>query len=279
MTESPGAKKTRSNLQLRVISGVVLAVAVLALTWLGGFPFRLFAVVMAAAIFHEWLFMRSGQNKVHLLLSRFVLAGALSLLLVGFPPAYVLGGIAIAAVIAAISGTVSGSGLWAYHGILYSAIPCAALSFLRGTDSDGFWTVVFLFAIVWGTDTIAYFTGRAIGGPKLAPSISPGKTWSGAVGGTVGGMLAAVLVALFAWDNVSLLAIIVTALLLSVASQIGDLFESAVKRWHGVKDSGNLIPGHGGVMDRVDGLVAAAVVLFILWVPFLSSPGMNSFQP
>jgi len=270
MTADPDAQRPRSNLQLRIISGVILAVAVLALTWWGGFPFRLFAVAMAAAMFHEWLFMRSGQHNIHLMLSRFVLAGALSLVLVGFPPVYVFAGIMCAAVIAAISGIATGSGLWACWGILYSGIPAAALVFLRGSSADGMWTILFLFAVVWGTDTIAYFTGRAIGGPKLAPSISPGKTWSGAIGGAIGGSVVALLVANAAWSGIGLGTFVLVTLLLSVASQIGDLFESAIKRRHGVKDSGNLIPGHGGVMDRVDGLVAAAVLLFVLWIPFLS---------
>lgn len=268
----PGSdtQKPRSNLQLRIISGLVLAIAVLALTWWGGFPFRLFAVAMAAAMFHEWLCMRGGQHRLHLVLSRFVLAGALSLVLLGFPPAYVFGGIVIAAAIVAISGLATGNGLWACWGILYSGIPAACLVFLRGSGPDGLWTILFLFAIVWGTDTIAYFTGRTVGGPKLAPSISPGKTWSGAVGGAIGGTVAAFIVANIAWSGINPGTILLVAVLLSAASQIGDLFESAVKRRHGVKDSGNLIPGHGGVMDRVDGLVAAAALLFILWIPFLS---------
>src|SRR5690606_18415351 len=170
----------QSNLRLRIISGVILAVLVLAVTWWGGFAFRLFTVAMAGAIFHEWLFMRHDQHRVHVMLSRFVLAGALSLLLVGFPPVLVFAGIAVAAVIAAVSGFATASGLWSAWGVLYAAVPAAALAFLRGAGLDGFWVLLFLFAVVWGTDTIAYFSGRAIGGPKLAPSISPGKTWSGA---------------------------------------------------------------------------------------------------
>lgn len=267
MTQAPESRK--SNLQLRAISALVLGVVVLLITWWGGFPFRLLMVAMAAAIFHEWLFMRDGQNNIHILLSRFVLAGALSLLLVGVPPAIVFGGLAISTVIAAISGLVTSSGLWAAWGVLYAGLPAAAMAFLRGDSSEGLWTILFLFAVVWGTDTIAYFTGRAMGGPKLAPSISPGKTWSGAIGGTLGGIIAACIVALYAWGAVGLLGICVAALLLSVTSQLGDLFESAIKRHHGVKDSGTLIPGHGGVMDRVDGLVAAATVLFLLWTPLI----------
>lgn len=270
MTPMAGETKQRSNLQLRIISGVILAIAVLGLTWWGGYPFRLFAVAMAAAMFYEWMSMRGEDHKVHLAISRFVLAGALALMLVGFAPAFVFSGIFIAAALAAISGMVAGRGLWAAWGILYSAVPAATLIFLRGNAPEGVWTIVFLFAVVWGTDTIAYFTGRALGGPKLAPSISPGKTWSGAIGGAVGGVIASLIVANIAWDGVHLPTVAVVAVLLSVASQAGDLFESAVKRRHGVKDSGNLIPGHGGVMDRVDGLVAASVLLFVLWIPFLT---------
>lgn len=262
--------KPRSNLQLRIISGVILAIAVLALTWWGGLPFRLFAVAMAGAVFYEWISIRGEDNRIHLAVSRFLLAGALALMLLGFAPVPVFSGLAIAAALAAVSGMVAGRGLWAAWGILYAGVPAATLVFLRGNAPEGLWVIVFLFAIVWGTDTIAYFTGRALGGPKLAPSISPGKTWSGAIGGALGGVIASLIVAWFAWQGVDLLRVAVVAILLSIASQVGDLFESAIKRRHGVKDSGNLIPGHGGVMDRVDGLVAAAVLLFVLWIPFLA---------
>lgn len=127
---------------------------------------------------------------------------------------------------------------------------------------------LFLFAIVWCTDIFAYFVGRAVGGPKLAPSISPGKTWSGAVGGTIAAVVAGILVAHFAgmaW-GLAMLALLVVGL--SVISQIGDLFESRLKRLCSVKDSSQLIPGHGGVMDRVDGLATAALALYIVGAAF-----------
>jgi phosphatidate cytidylyltransferase len=136
--------------------------------------------------------------------------------------------------------------------------------------------MIFIFAVVWATDILAYFTGRAIGGPKLAPRISPGKTWSGAIGGAVSGVIAGVAVFLshFSLDDVR---IPLLALALSVASQIGDLFESYMKRRFGVKDSSRLIPGHGGVMDRVDGLVFAcfAALLFVL-VQVMAAGGQNA---
>src|SRR5690606_13899764 len=118
-------------------------------------------------------------------------------------------------------------------------------------------------AVVWVTDILAYFVGKAVGGPKLAPSISPGKTWSGAIGGAAGGTLAGLIVAQFVPTTAGMAVICVAALALSVVSQAGDLFESSLKRRFSVKDSGRIIPGHGGVMDRVDGLVAAAFALYL----------------
>ena len=127
----------------------------------------------------------------------------------------------------------------------------------------GLIAILFLFAVVWATDILAYFVGRSVGGPKLAPSISPGKTQSGAAGGAVGGVVAGVILAAAAGlSGLGQLAVI--ALVLSILAQAGDLFESWVKRQHGVKDSSAIIPGHGGVMDRIDGLVAAAFALYIL---------------
>ncbi|MER9183789.1 phosphatidate cytidylyltransferase, partial [Mesorhizobium sp. M0767] len=125
---------------------------------------------------------------------------------------------------------------------------------------------LFLFAVVWATDIFAYFVGRSIGGPRLAPSISPGKTRSGALGGVVGGVVAGLLLAAVAGTG-NLVVLGVVALVLSIVAQAGDLFESWVKRRHGRKDSGTLIPGHGGIMDRVDGLVAAAFALYVIgWI-------------
>jgi phosphatidate cytidylyltransferase len=115
-----------------------------------------------------------------------------------------------------------------------------------------------LFAIVWTTDILGYFAGRAFGGPKVWPAISPKKTWSGAIAGALGAMIVAIAVSgLFGSFNK--LAIVIVALLLSVLAQLGDFFESWVKRQFGAKDSSNFIPGHGGVMDRLDGFWAAAL--------------------
>jgi phosphatidate cytidylyltransferase len=152
-----------------------------------------------------------------------------------------------------------------------------SLAEIRGEDFTGFIAMIFIFAVVWGTDIAAYFTGRAIGGKKLAPSISPGKTWSGAIGGAVAAVICGSAVVLSYMKQVSFW-IVGLALLLSVLSQIGDLFESFMKRRYKVKDSSHLIPGHGGVMDRIDGLVFACSGAFILKMLLSSwNHGMGTF--
>jgi phosphatidate cytidylyltransferase len=128
-------------------------------------------------------------------------------------------------------------------------------------------TIFWLLAVVWGTDIGAYAFGRAIGGPKLAPSISPKKTWAGAIGGLVSGVLAGVCF-MFAMNLPLTPAMLATAVVAAIAAEAGDLLESALKRWYDVKDSGTLIPGHGGVMDRFDGLWAAAPVAALVCVIF-----------
>ncbi|RJG45355.1 phosphatidate cytidylyltransferase [Mesorhizobium sp. DCY119] len=252
-----------SNLQLRVISGIVMAAVVLLLAWLGGLPFRILSAAIAAAVFYEWCAMsRTSTNSAYHALSAILLAAALIALVAGFPAATVFAVLGCAVVASALTGLIRGQGTWTTAGLAYAGLSGISLAFLRDADRSGLMAILFLFATVWATDIFAYFVGRAIGGPKLAPSISPGKTWSGAIGGTVCGMVAGLAVAFLAGGN--LLTLIPVVFLLSVASQIGDLFESWVKRRHGVKDSSNLIPGHGGVMDRVDGLVAAAFALYVI---------------
>lgn len=147
---------------------------------------------------------------------------------------------------------------WIGAGVFYAAAMFAAPVLLRADAQYGLFAIVLLFAIVWSTDIFGYFAGRAIGGPKLLPSVSPKKTWSGAIAGTLGAMIVAVAIAsLFGSFHAGTVAVV--ALLLSVCAQIGDLFESFVKRQFGAKDSSQLIPGHGGVMDRLDGFWAAAL--------------------
>ncbi len=134
---------------------------------------------------------------------------------------------------------------------------------LRSDGGDGFLAVIFLFAVVWATDIVAYFVGRAIGGPKLMPNVSPKKTWSGALGGTLAAIVVAVAVAKAA-GLTGLFAVAMLAVVLSVFAQAGDLFESFLKRRFGAKDSSHLIPGHGGLMDRLDGFVSASVVAALI---------------
>lgn len=153
---------------------------------------------------------------------------------------------------------VSGSA-WIMTGIVYAAAMFIAPVLLRDDPAFGLLSIALLFAIVWSTDIFGYFGGRTIGGPKLMPAVSPKKTWSGAICGTLGAMIVAVLVAKLS-GSFNAIAIAAVALLLSVCGQAGDLFESWVKRKFNVKDSSQLIPGHGGAMDRLDGFWAAAVI-------------------
>jgi phosphatidate cytidylyltransferase len=151
---------------------------------------------------------------------------------------------------------------WLVGGACYALVIAGAPILLRNDPQYGFISVFFLFAVVWGTDIAAYFGGRYFGGPHLAPAISPHKTWSGAVTGMLGAVVAGTLVAIF--GALPTLPAAILAALLSVASQAGDLFESHLKRRFGVKDTSQIIPGHGGVMDRLDGFVAAAGVAALL---------------
>jgi phosphatidate cytidylyltransferase len=152
---------------------------------------------------------------------------------------------------------------WIALGALYASAMLAAPLVIRADATLGFVAMIFLFAVVWATDVAAYFAGRVIGGPKLWPAISPKKTRSGAVAGALAGTAAGVAVAAVGGIN-PIAPIIILSLLLSVAAQFGDLFESALKRRFGVKDASHAIPGHGGFMDRLDGFIAAAVVAALI---------------
>lgn len=266
MSDGPPSAEPRSgysNLQLRIMSALVLGVAVLGLAWLGGPAFRILAVLIGALMLHEWTTMsRARAQPVHFAVLWAGYGVVAALMLAGYGPAILIGATVIAALAAFVSGRVTGADGSGALGLVYAALSAVALAGVRGDNVSGLAAILFLFAIVWATDIAAYFVGRAIGGPKLAPAISPGKTWSGAVGGASGGVLAGLAVASVA--GFAGIATLLLALVLSAVSQVGDLFESAVKRRFGAKDSGAIIPGHGGVMDRVDGLVAAAIALYLL---------------
>jgi phosphatidate cytidylyltransferase len=152
--------------------------------------------------------------------------------------------------------------LWHAVGVLYLGLPALALVGLRILPAQGTWYVLGLFLIVWSTDTGALVFGKLIGGAKLAPRLSPGKTWAGTIGGTVTAMaIFALYIAFFTFDVVAALTLAVG---LSIVAHLGDLLESGIKRHFGTKDTGALIPGHGGMLDRVDSLLAASVVLALL---------------
>ncbi len=248
-------------LLLRVITGLVLVMVALAAVRLGGPAFTALVSAATLIMFMEWSVMHRLPRGLRLaglaLLAGTILVMALEP--VGEAVLLLAGGAAALGIFA--RGLQRGLGVRAALGVLYAGLPAIALVWLRGR-SLGFEATVFLFLCVWAADIIAYFTGRALGGPKLAPAISPNKTWSGAIGGIVGAMLVAG--GLATWylaqsGGIKAGYFIALAGFLAVLSVLGDLFESGLKRRAGVKDSGNLLPGHGGVMDRLDGLVPVAI--------------------
>jgi phosphatidate cytidylyltransferase len=266
------AKLSGGELALRICSALVLAPLALGIAYLGGWTFVVFWLVAALVVFWEWTSLVAGRDQRPILM-----AGGAAVLL-----AIVLAGSAgdavegvhkvrlVAAIIVLVMGMLGIAALttpaqraWAAGGIPYAGAIGIAAIVLRSDVALGFVAIVFLFAIVWATDIFAYFVGRAVGGPKLAPRFSPKKTWSGAIAGVVAATVVALVIARVASLN-GVLPIAMIAVLLSVAAQLGDLFESVLKRRFGAKDASQLIPGHGGLMDRLDGFVAAAVLAAVI---------------
>jgi phosphatidate cytidylyltransferase len=265
------------ELRLRIMSGVILGVLVLAVTWAGGIWFRILAVTIMVLIHHEFSTMSGAPEKTPLANTIGWLAVIATGLFVLFSlPAMALAAIAIGAAGAGFSGLRGRGGLWAAVAVIYAGFSGLALAEIRGEGLFGLVAMMFVIATVWSADTLAYFCGRALGGPKLAPRISPGKTWSGAIFGAAAGVAAGIAVALVIRQGGGWF-IPLVALALAVASQLGDLFESWIKRRFNAKDSSRLIPGHGGVMDRVDGLVFAAFAAFVIGnvMPLTGSPGAD----
>jgi phosphatidate cytidylyltransferase len=258
------------NLLLRFASAAVLAPIALAAAYAGGWYFLFLCWLSAAGILWEWTRLVTGRSDLRILLPGLV-ALLTSLAFAGnSSPAAAAIAVALGAAVAGVFAAARASeftskhrGPWAAGGVVYAGVAFLGSALLRCGNELGFSAFLYLAAIVWTTDICAYSVGRAIGGPLLWPQVSPHKTWAGAIGGLAGGVAGGTLVA-YAGGMSGLAVVGVIALLLSALAQGGDLFESAIKRHFGAKDTSQLIPGHGGLMDRLDGfLVAAAAALVI----------------
>jgi phosphatidate cytidylyltransferase len=256
--DKPGVQLSTNNLLLRVTSAVVLAPLALVAAYVGGWPFAIFWGVAALVVLWEWMTLVLERSYRALMSSCAVAIVVADFLAWLGRPVAALCIVGLGALAGAIFAP-SERRLWVIAGTGYAGGLALAPVILRADSTFGFAMIALLFGIVWTTDVFGYFAGRAFGGPRLWPSISPKKTWSGAVAGAIGAVGVAPLIAsqFGAFDRI---AIVAAALLLSIVAQAGDLFESWVKRQFNAKDSSHIIPGHGGVMDRLDGFWAAAVV-------------------
>jgi len=247
------AEQDPRNLSTRIIAAAVLIPLAIAIAYAGGWLWTALVTLAAIGLYVEWLMVVGATAE-----KRVVATGVAALAVAGFSLAIgridaALAVFAIGLVAVALMTSVRRN--WAAAGILYAGVAEIASVLLRHDAVKGFVALVFVLLIVWVTDSGGYFAGRGIGGPKLWPRVSPKKTWAGAVGGLVASLAVACAFAVLdlgkAWPLLTISGV------LSVVSQLGDLFESAVKRRFGVKDSSQIIPGHGGLLDRLDGFVAA----------------------
>jgi phosphatidate cytidylyltransferase len=251
-----------SNLVLRVGSALVMVPLALGVAYLGGHVFIAFWTIAALVMLWEWdaLVCTHDKNPVFTIGSVTIVGTGLLWAINRPVPALMLialGMLGVATLAAKIRRA------WCVAGVVYTGGILIAPVVLRADPTLGFAAILFLFAVVWSTDIAAYAAGRAFGGPKLMPRVSPNKTWTGAIAGLAAGMGGGIVVARLAQvDN--LVAVGLVACALSIVSQVGDLLESAIKRRFNVKDTSWLIPGHGGLMDRLDGFLTASVLAVII---------------
>lgn len=264
MTEHEAAPAAASepasrNLLLRVVAALVLAPVVIAIAYVGGVLWIAAVTLVVIGLYVEWLAVTDARE------ARTVLCGAVALAVAGI--ALMTGRLEIAFAVLAVGlialALVAGDRRnWAAAGFVYAAAAEMSSVLLRLDAAKGFVALMFVLLVVWVTDIGGYFAGRSFGGPKLWERVSPKKTWAGAIGSFVGSLLLAAGFA--ALDLGRTGPLLLLGAVLSVVSQLGDLFESAVKRRFGVKDSSQIIPGHGGLLDRLDGFVAAVIVAAIV---------------
>lgn len=254
------------DLTLRIASAVVLVPVALAFAYWGGWSFLILCTLCAGGILWEWTRLVAGGPDPRILVPGWAALLA-ALAFTGIDrPGFALAGVLLGAVVAGVADAAQSPTRpgWAAGGVIYAGIGFLAPALLRRDAELGLSAFLFLAVTVWMTDIVAYLVGRGVGGPLLWPQVSPKKTWSGALGGLAGGVVGGTVVAYASGVGEPGTAIV--ALGLSALSQAGDLFESAVKRRFGAKDTGRLIPGHGGLMDRLDSFVVAALAAIVIGV-------------
>jgi phosphatidate cytidylyltransferase len=263
MTEGDAApaavvEQGSQNLLMRVIAALVLAPSAIAIAYAGGWFWLGLVTLAAIGLYVEWLTIVGARTPRVMAAGILTLFGAAVWLGIGrIGATYVI--VALGVIVAAVLSPHRRG--WAALGGCYAFAALIASVAVRLDQVWGFTALMFVLLIVWVTDIGGYFAGRGIGGPKLWPRVSPKKTWAGAIGGFVASLFVAAGFAAFGLGKTGPLVLL--GAVLSVASQLGDLFESAVKRRFGVKDSSHIIPGHGGLLDRLDGFVAAVVLAAI----------------
>ena len=261
MSESEAAATGQGsrNMVVRAAAALVLAPLAIAIAYAGGWLWAVLVAVAAAGLYLEWAMVVGVARERRVLIAGIVALVAAGLGLgAGWLGAALLALLIGLVVVAVVAGERR---FWIAAGFCYAAAAEMASVLVRRDPAEGFVALLFVLLVVWAADIGGYFAGRGIGGPKLWPRVSPKKTWAGAVGGFVASLLVAA--GFVAFDLGKAVALLPLGAGLSIASQLGDLLESAVKRRFGVKDSSHLIPGHGGLMDRLDGFVAAIVVAAI----------------
>lgn len=259
-------KRSWTDLGPRVLSALVLLPITAAALYFGGYIFAIVVGGVFAGAYREWetiVTLKPLTSFGILLIGLVALSGAV---FPAFGPWATMGVVGLGAVLSLVRG---GEGaIWRAAGLLYFGLVIVAALAMRGTSDLGIWAGVFLGSVIWLTDTGAFFAGRQIGGEKMAPGISPSKTWSGAFGGWLLGTAAGLVLWILLTDSPLWIGFLLASSM-SVLGQVGDLAESAIKRRFRIKDSGDIIPGHGGLMDRLDSVTFG--LLFVLIVGTLHS--------
>jgi phosphatidate cytidylyltransferase len=271
-TGSPKIMPSKSEMVKRVASALVLAAIALGAVVTSPWTFALLVVAAGAAVAWEWGRLVRGIGLDGIAIVQTTAVAAVAILVTLGHPGFALIALVCAGGLISLASLSSGKLVWSLAGLACAALPAWALVWLHSDSDLGVAALLYLFAVAWTTDTASYVAGTLMGGPKLAPSISPHKTWSGLIVGILAPALIGSAFAL-ALKGTSGLRLALVSVAIAVACQIGDLSESALKRRFGAKDMSHLIPGHGGLLDRIDGLLIAALAAALFALRDPASPG------